>query len=236
MDPSIDEKLKAEVDRIQKVSEKVIRLQKSFKNGDRLRLQYEISNHHNLPAVPENIKLTPAYKSIKKTCDDMIGSILKVKKYNQPQLQGDRVWITEEILQMEHKVKQDLEKSGFSKYKASKLAKDVGELYLIKDEKNFPEGKNLSATKHAKKFSAREDYWVGNAIDVVMEYMNQHLKQTSAKATGVDLILNNLMSNFGKQSKKETVRETKKLKHAILLEIQSILGIEQDTDTSTELP
>jgi hypothetical protein len=234
-DSSIDQILKAEVNRLnKKYPDKVIKLQKSFKNGDSIRLQYEISNHNNLPQVPGNIKETVAYKSIKETCDDMIGSILKVKKYNLPELRGERVWITEEILQMEHHTKQELEKSGCSKAKASKRAKDVGELYLIRDEEKTPEGENLSATKYAKSFSAKEDYWVGNAIDVVMEYMNKHLKQTSAKATGVDLKLNAIMSNFGKQSKKETVRETKKLKHAILLEIQRILGIEpKDSDTST---
>jgi len=233
-DTSIDETLKTEVNRLhKKYPDKVIKLQKSFKNGDRLRLQYEISNHNNLPQVPKHMKSSPEYKTIKKTCDDMIGSILKVKKYDLPELQGDRVWLTEEILQMEHQTKQELEQSGCSKSKASKRAKDVGELYLISDKEKNPEGENLSATKYAKGFSAREDYWVGNAIDVVMEYMNQHLKQTSAKAIGVDLKLNTLIGNFGNQSKKATVRETKNLKHAILLEIQKILDIEsKDSDTS----
>ena len=230
----LDIQLKAEVERLHKeYPDRLIKFQKSFKNETNVRLQYSVKDHKLLPQVPENIKQERAFKSLLSTCKKIVGTVVKVKKFDQPFLQGKRVWLTEKILQMEHKNKQQLQDSGMHKGKASKKSKDVGELYLITPDGKHPDGINLSKTIYGEKFSAREDYWVGNAIDVVMDYMNEELKQTRAKEIGVDLKLKSWIDEIP-NSKNELVRATKKFKHEILKKIQESLGIEpQDSDTSS---
>jgi hypothetical protein len=220
----IDEELVNEISRLhKKFPDKIIRFQKSFKNGNNVRLQYQISDYRKLPTVPAKIKKKGQYKSIVKTCEQMLGSKLKVKKFELPYLQGNRVWLSEKILQMEHEQKKTFENMGFSKSNATKKAKDIGELYLITKEN--------SIIKLPGNFSAREDYWIGNAIDILMSYFNDKLTiPKSNKEVGVDLF----MKIVKEKDLEEKMKMARKMgKHNIMREIQKILNIEpSDSDIS----
>ena len=207
-------KLANEISRLhKKFPKKIIRFQKSFKNRGRVRLQYQISDHRKLPSVPEKIKETKEYKKLVKTCEQTLGSKLKVKKFELPCLKGNRVWLSEKILQMEHEQKKMYENKGFSKSNATKKAKDVGELYLI-DKEN-------SIIKLSGNFSAREDYWIGNAMDILMNFLNEELIiPKSNKEVGVDLI----MKIVKEKDMEEKMKMARKMgKHNILREIQKFL-------------
>tara|TARA_B100000029_G_scaffold514294_1_gene616569 strand:+ start:2170 stop:3147 length:978 start_codon:yes stop_codon:yes gene_type:complete len=157
-----------------KYSSRSILLTNSFKNtGDTIRIQLHFPDHTTLPSIPREAKNEKWYTKLTNTCERMIGTKIRLKKFNKPGLAGERVWLNCNILKMEDRHKQQTGDSAKSK--------DPGELYIqFKGDEEWINIKNWN--------KGREEYWLGDAIDFIMEHIDPNLIRSKTKSAGVDIL------------------------------------------------
>ena len=175
------------------------------KNGENCRIHYGVSDYRKLPDAPKEVmdKIEPRIIMLK-------GARMKLwKDHSAHGLESG--YVTEEMVRWEDKHRK----------------KATGRLDVFLgngDVKSFPSFKQ-----------GRQDYWGGFAIETLLEDLNADLNRTAGGTMGVDLTLVSLSEmNLEHYRKAEVIKSAKRIgKHAILREIQSVLGLAQyESDVS----
>ena len=169
------------------------------KNGENCRIHYGVNDFRKLPDAPKEVmdEIEPRIIMLK-------GSTMKLwKDHSAHGLEPG--YVTEEMVRWEDEHKK----------------KATGRLDVFLDNgevKSFPSFKQ-----------GRQDYWGGFAIETLLEDLNADLNRTAGGTMGADLTLDSLSEmNLGHYRKAEIIKSAKRIgKHAILREIQSVLGLPQ---------
>lgn len=169
------------------------------KNGDNCRIHYGVNDYRKLPGAPAEIleEIEPRINMLK-------GATMKLwKDHSAFGIQPG--YVTEEMIRWEDENKQ----------------KATGRLDVFL--------KNGEIKSYPSFRQGRQDYWGGFAIETLLEDLNEDLNKTAGGTMGADLTLDSLSEiNLGHYRKAEIIKSAKKIgKHAILREIQSELGIQQ---------
>ena len=169
------------------------------KNGENCRIHYGVSDFRKLPDAPREVmnEIEPRIIMLK-------GATMKLwKDHSANGLQPG--YVTDEMIRWEDKNEK----------------KATGRLDVFLDNGKI---KSYPAFKQG-----RQDYWGGFAIETLLEDLNADLNRTTGGTMGADLTLDSLSQmNLGHYRKAEIIKSAKKIgKHAILREIQSVLGLPQ---------
>ena len=175
------------------------------KNGENCRIHYGVSDYRKLPDAPKEVmdEIEPRIIMLK-------GATMKLWKDHSAH-GVEPGYVTEEMVRWEDEHKK----------------KATGRLDVFLDNgevKSFPSFKQ-----------GRQDYWGGFAIETLLEDLNADLNRTAGGTMGADLTLDSLSEmNLGHYRKAEIIKSAKRIgKHAILREIQSVLGLpQQESDVS----